>query len=151
MEDKNNGLSTTLSEKQSEFLKENFKKMSEQELFQKIQEIGPKTDEKTFAEGFHAVASKLEATVFGQEVSESELASVAGGLCGFNGSDECRDPQYQYRVNHCTYQYARDIYEDKFPNCAATVEDSSWCGSNDACYSLVVQYENMRNCKKAWE
>ena len=48
MEDKNNGLSTTLSEKQSEFLKENFKKMSEQELFQKIQEIGPKTDEKTF-------------------------------------------------------------------------------------------------------
>ena len=90
MEDKNNGLSTTLSEKQSEFLKENFKKMSEQELFQKIQEIGPKTDEKTFAEGFHAVASKLEAAVFGQEVSESELASVAGGLCGFNGYDDVK-------------------------------------------------------------
>ncbi len=51
MEDKNNGISTTLSEKQIEFLKENFRKMSEQELFQKIQEIDPETDEKTFAEG----------------------------------------------------------------------------------------------------
>ena len=151
MEDKNNGISTTLSEKQIEFLKENFRKMSEQELFQKIQEIDPETDEKTFAEGFHSVASKLESDVFGQEVSESELASVAGGLCGFNGYDECKEPQYQYRINHCTEQFYRDIHEGAFPNCAQSVADGSWCGSNDACYNIVIKYKNMWDCKKAWE
>ena len=37
-----------------------------------------------------------------------------------------------------------------FPNCAATVEDGSWCKRNDACHDKAVDYRGMGSCKKAW-
>jgi hypothetical protein len=77
-----------------------------------------------------------EEQVFKQALDDDELETVAGGDAD---SDE-----------NC-YQYLwRDIYRNGFPNCAATVEDGSWCSSNDACLSQSVDYENMKKCQKAW-
>jgi hypothetical protein len=53
-------------------------------------------------------------------------------------------------LNDCQKAYYRDIYKGGFPNCVATVEDGSWCGSNDACLSLQVRYTGMHDCTKAW-
>lgn len=36
--------------------------------------------------------------------------------------------------------------------CAATVEDGSWCSSNDACHtSNAIRYTGMNDCSKAWK
>ena len=77
-----------------------------------------------------------EEQVFKQEISDDELASVTGG-------DEDSD-------ENCYIFLWRDIYRNGFPNCAATVEENSWCRSNDACYSQSVDYENLHDCQKAW-
>ena len=75
--------------------------------------------------------------VFKQEVSDDELEAVAGGK-GSGGE--------------CNRNQARDIYKGGFPNCAATVEEGSWCSSNDACITDAVRYWEMKNmveCNKA--
>lgn len=84
-----------------------------------------------------------EKDVFNQNVSEEELKAAAGGNLQ---DDDCGEPQ-QVRCHH---NFTRDIYEGGFPNCAATVEDGSWCGSNDACLMADVDYQNMNDCKIAW-
>ena len=35
---------------------------------------------------------------------------------------------------------------------AATVEDDSWCGENDACHECAVEYKGFTSwqCEKAW-
>ncbi len=72
--------------------------------------------------------------MFSQDVSQEEMESVAGGS---NVIDEDAP-----RV---------DIYGGKgFPNCMATVEDGSWCRSNDACHFYAVHYVHRKECCKAW-
>ena len=80
-----------------------------------------------------------EKEVFIQKVSDEEMEAVAGG-------DDCGAPQQK----NCSNYYLRDIYVPSFPNCAATVEDGSWCGSNDACVGSEVIYLDMHDCSKAW-
>ena len=138
-----------LTAEQQAFLEENFGKLNERDLFQKLSEIGPKADESIFADCLKAIAEKAEAGVFSQKVSEEELAGTVGGLCGVNGGS-CNAPA-EYKANHCNDMTIRHIYEGAFANCAATVEDGSWCGSNDACYSVEVNYVDMKDCSKAWQ
>ena len=45
----------------------------------------------------------------------------------------------------------RYIYTGSFPNCAATVEDGSFCDTNDACYTAAVWYLGKKDCAKAWK
>ena len=132
-----------LNEEQKSFLEKNFSKLKEQELFQKVSELGP-ADEKSFADSIRNIAAKIETGVFGQKVSEDELASIGGGLCGANGS-VCKSNADE----NCDHNYNRHIYNGGFPNCASTVEDSSWCSSNDACYFDDVRYQDMKDCHKA--
>ena len=95
-----------------------------------------------------SVVRKTEDAVFREKLSDTELAGTAGGLCGsYQGS--CLDATYD--DGQCTSFYSRNIYDGGFPNCAATVEDGSWCKNNDACYDLAVSYEGMHDCAKAWE
>ncbi len=83
--------------------------------------------------------------VFDQEVSPDELESVAGGIT----TDGCSSA-----MNDCRNTVVRYIKHlpsgSGFPNCAATVEDGSWCDTNDACWKASVQYGNMEECSKAW-
>ena len=89
-----------------------------------------------------------EEMVFAQELSDDELETVSGGLCGLNGKD-C-DSMAEWESHHCINIYKRDIYEGAFPNCAATVEDGSICWDNDACSVAQVKYTGMKDCSKAW-
>jgi hypothetical protein len=91
-----------------------------------------------------------EDDVFGQELSVEDLDAAAGGV------DSDSD------IRHCVQKHARSIYEGGFPNCAATVEDGSQCGTNDACYNDAIVYWDVKgrpgdgpyagesNCEKAW-
>ena len=79
--------------------------------------------------------------VFDQEISPDDLDAVAGGAGNGGG---------------CVRADLRFIYSGGFPNCAATVEDGSFCNSNDACYDDEVDYRGMEdcvfvNCNKAWK
>ena len=132
-----------LTEEQKKVIEENFTKMSEKELFDRLAELGPAVDENAFAEALHAVSAKIEEGVFSSEVSEEELETASGGAAG----DELSDPE----GNHCEGPHFREIYEGEFPNCASTVEDDSWCFRTDACISFAVVYKGMKHCKKAWE
>ena len=78
-----------------------------------------------------------EKEVFIQEVSDEEMEAVAGGA-GESNDD-------------CSKELTRYIYDPSFPNCAATVERSSWCDTNDACFSDAVKYLGMQQCQRAWE
>ena len=66
-----------------------------------------------------------------------ELDTVSGG-------DQDDD------LKNCVRYSERNIYLGGFPNCAATVEDGSWCDSNDACYHSMVGYYILTECNKAW-
>ena len=133
-----------LTEEQKRFLDENFRKMKEKDLFEKFSEIGPEADEFAFAEYLSGLASKIESGVFQQNVSEEELTGTSGGKS--ETEDLVGEPEYE----HCTADYYRYIYRGGFPNCAATVEDGSWCWDSDACYGDGVVYKGMTECKKAW-
>ena len=147
-----------LTEEQQAFLEENFRTMKEKELFEKLSELGPRVTEPAFMDALRAVSSKAEEEVFRREVSEEELAASTGGnKCGVNGADDACSTSSKtcgqssiYYDNHCTGYWIRFIYEGSFPNCAATVEDGSWCGKNDACYGGQVNYKDMKECHKAW-
>ena len=76
-----------------------------------------------------------EKDVFIQNVSEEELEAVAGG------EDQ----------RNCYTHWTRDIYDPSFPNCAATVEDGSYCSTNDACFAEAVVYFGMHECVNAWK
>ena len=140
MENKN-----ALTKEQQAFLEENFRKIREKELFQKLAEYGPEVDEKTFMDALRAYSSTLEDRVFSHEVSEEELAETGGG-----NLESCGD-LVSYYNNNCIQLDNRHIYEGGFPNCAQSVENGSWCGWNDACYSEAVVYKDMISCSKAWQ
>lgn len=140
-----------MNEKQMDFIRENWKKRNEKELFAELSKIGPEMDQKAFGEYMKTMAVKTENEVFSQKVSDTELSETSGGLCGLNGYGPCKKPQYDYDSVHCVDMFKRDIYDGGFPNCAATVEDGSWCKTNDACYSAAVDYQGMNDCAKAWQ
>ena len=124
-----------LTEEQKAVLTEALEKpIGDRELFEKLGDV----DEGRLAQYLKAVAAEKENEVLVQELSLEELASVAGG----------GDPS---DVNCTTHVYGRNIYYGGFPNCAATVEDGSWCGQNDACYNISVIYKFMADCGKAWK
>ena len=113
------------------------KTIPEKELYEKLG-----VDDKKFAEFLKAASDDA---VFDQEVSPDELESVAGGIT----KDGCNSMQYD-----CSNTHARPIKYlpsgNGFPNCASTVEDGSWCDTNDACWAASVIYSNMEECSKAW-
>jgi hypothetical protein len=90
---------------------------------------------------------KREQEIMNQEMSKDEMDTVAGGggTCWVNSRGEtCED--------WAAYKYGRKFYNpDGSINCAATVEDGSWCGSNDACRFSEVDYLGMKECDKAWK
>ena len=99
---------------------------------------------------------KKEQDILNQELSEDEMDTVAGG------TDKCADGKFGGcfmglgRRHSCDSEiyikYGRPLYRpDGSLNCAATVEDGSWCGSNDACYDAEAVYLGMTDCRKAWK
>lgn len=83
-----------------------------------------------------------EEQVFKQELADDELVAITGG------DTENDDEEDQ---NNCLLYLWRNILRGGFPNCAATVEEDSWCDTNDACFSQSVDYESMKRCQKAWQ
>ena len=95
-----------------------------------------------------------EEQVFKQEVSDDELEAVAGGnygSCGGASSSSQKPWSWDTDSENCVKDHYREIYKGGFPNCAASVEDGSWCGTNDACHHDAVNYQGMNDCSKAWE
>lgn len=129
-----------LTEEQKNFIIDAIEKgMPEKELLEKIDNV----DEQQFAVFMRAIATQKEEALFNQELSPDELDNVVGGDDG--------------KYNNCLQCWGRHIYAGGFPNCAATVEDGSWCGDNDACYSGSVVYSGMKggctffSCVRAWK
>ena len=93
-----------------------------------------------------------EAEVFGQEVSVGDLDAISGGTpdadYDYGGKDE---PESD--MSNCVQKHKRPIYGGGgFPNCAATVEDGSFCNRNDACYDDAIHYigiTSVHGCHKA--
>ena len=104
-------------------------------------EFGELLKSKKRDEGFKQALSdaELEAANGGGSIVCSELLKFA--LCGLNGSGD----------GPCQHSWKRNIYDGGFPNCDSTVEDGSWCGSNDACFFDAIQYQGMKDCTKAWK
>ena len=123
-----------LTQEQKAILAEALKNpSSDKELFEKLGGV----DEGKLAQYLKAVAAKKEDEVLAQPLSPDELEAVSGG-------DQDDD-----RTN-CVRYSERNIYLGGFPNCAATVEEGSFCGSNDACYHSMVCYYILQECNKAW-
>lgn len=59
-----------------------------------------------------------------KELIEKELDTVSGGRKGHGGC-----------------QRTKETYYDR--DCAATVEEGSWCGSNDYCFSWSERYKKV--------
>ena len=89
-----------------------------------------------------------EDKVFDQEVSPEELENVTGGSTIGHWKNRYGKGNITYG---CTSTQRRNIYKGGFPNCAATVEDGSYCGDNDACIMYAVVYDYMESCQKAWQ
>jgi hypothetical protein len=99
-----------------------------------------------------------ENEVFNQRLSVEDLDAVSGGTD--NPWYYCLAPyalapdmQRDDNTTNCANFHHRPLYGGNFPNCAATVEDGSWCGDNDACLKSAVLYRSSMvdpNCVKAW-
>ena len=89
-----------------------------------------------------------EDKVFQQKVSQDELENVSGGSLLKRNAHKLSEFSYTC-VDNSTRM---SIYGGNgFPNCAATVEDGSWCERNDGCFNNSVHYEDMVDCSKAWQ
>ena len=99
-----------------------------------------------------------EAEVFNQELSLEDLDAAAGGYDPYQAAARDiatlinnADKKDTAEKPDCSRYDIRQIYGGGgFPNCAATVEDGSWCGSSDACVYIAIDYKGMTDCKKAW-
>ncbi len=94
-----------------------------------------------------------ENEVFDQELSLDDLDAAAGGFyeaaSAFAGA--ISPGKKDADTTNCDNYDIRQIYGGGgFPNCAATVEDGSWCRSSDACFGSAVDYKGMKSCSKAW-
>ena len=94
-----------------------------------------------------------EAEVFGQEVSVSDLDAISGG--NMDTDLEYSSNRKDSDESNCVQKHKRPIYGGGgFPNCAATVEDGSFCYRNDACYDDAIHYigiTSVHGCHKAHE
>lgn len=138
------GILGALTEEQKALLLEAAEKeIAEKDLFEKLG-----VEEKKLAEFLRAVSEDQEEAILAQEVSEEELKNVAGG-----GKCPTQAKTDVFGANDCRSEgTTRWIYRRRFPNCASSVEDGSWCGSNDACYSYSsVHYTGMDDCSRAWK
>ncbi len=122
-----------LTSEQKDTLKEvTDRPFDERKLFEKLG-----IEESRFAAFMNALR---EEAVFSRELSESDLVASAGGARKDEPwNDTCRSAVKWY------------IYDTNFPDCNATVESGSWCGSNDACYSSAIVYPDMKSCGRSWE
>ena len=94
---------------------------------------------------------KNEEEVFLQSADDDELSGVAGGSRGVQPTDGPL-PWWDDDYKNCTKYHSRNIYGGNgFPNCAASVEDGSWCGTNDACALMAIVYDHKEDCQKAWK
>ena len=132
-----------LTEEQKAVLTEALEKpIADKELIKKLD-----VDEARFAEFMRVVAADQEEAVLQQELSPDEMAAIAGGMAGAKDGADCDYPQ----SISCYSWEQRYIYTGSFPNCAATVEDGSFCDTNDACYTAAVWYLGKKDCAKAWK
>ena len=106
--------------------------VSEKEMFEKLG-----IEEKAYGEFLKSFPDYNERAVFNQTVSAEELAEYSGGDSGDQAG--------------CLIIQRRSIYYGAFPNCAATVEDGSFCDLNDACFRGAVEYYPLYDCHKAWK
>ena len=86
---------------------------------------------------------KKEQKILNQEMDPEEMENVAAGID--DSSDDSDDVLFPKIIKRNFYN------EDGSINCAATVEDGSWCKSNDACYTNQMDYQGMKSCSKAWK
>ena len=94
---------------------------------------------------------KNEEEVFLQSADDEELSGVAGGEDDSIEVGFCAGT-WDADSKNCTKIHERSIYGGNgFPNCAASVEDGSWCRINDACFDPAIDYQGMEGCKKAWK
>lgn len=136
------GILGSLTEEQKEVLITALKNpVSDRELFEKLGGV----EEEKFARFLKALAAETEKAVMGQELSLDEIETASGGL----GDRDGNDCAYNQSLN-CISWEKRYAYQGGFPNCAATVEDGSFCGRNDACYDEAVGYLDLKDCAKAW-
>ena len=125
----------------------------EKEIFEKLG-----VDEGKFTEFMRAFAAQTEDAVLGQELSVDEMEAAAGGNACPQGQNVVTSPVNDgnrcslTQQANCYHEEKRSIYSGGFPNCAATVENGSWCSTNDACYtSNAIRYTGMKDCTKAWK
>ena len=93
---------------------------------------------------------KKEQEIMNQEMSLDEMEDVSGGAYGMI------DVFAKNIARGITFNSADKVTlnfynEDGSINCAATVEDGSWCHDNDACYTNQMDYQGMKSCSKAWK
>jgi hypothetical protein len=135
-----------LTEEQRAFLIEALSgPIREKEFFEKLGDV----EEGKFEDFLKAVAAEMEDEVLAQPLSADELEAVAGGGKGGSQANDGISCSKTQQAN-CSREEKRSIYLDAFPNCAATVEDGSWCSTNDACVKVAVNYQGMTDCGKAW-
>ena len=102
---------------------------------------------------------KKEQEIMNQEMSTDEMETVAGGASGFDEMElkdrkncKCRMGAWATCSDDTSRKYGRPLYRpDGSVNCSATVEDGSWCQSDDACYNDESVYFGMTECEKAWK
>ena len=96
---------------------------------------------------------KKEQEIMNQEMSQDEMETVAGGKCHANYSNVCFVGNIGETCDSALVQKnGRRLQKPNgYMNCAATVEDGSHCGSNDACYGDEVVYLGMLDCERAWQ
>ena len=104
---------------------------------------------------------KKEQEIMNQEMSQDEMDDVAGGRHTYTPKRGClngvnSDCLFGHGQKTCITSYGEKygrplLNQDGSVNCAATVEDGSWCSSNDACYNDEVVYLGMKDCAKAWK
>ena len=148
------GILGDLTDEQKAFLTEALNgTFNEKELFEKLG-----VDEGRFTEFMKALAADAEDAVLSQELSADEMDAVAGGGACPEGQNVVTSPINDVhncsltQQANCILEEHRSIYNGGFPNCAATVEDGSWCSSNDACHtSNAIRYTGLTDCSKAWK
>ena len=141
-----------LTQEQIDLLKEALSKkpLNTEELRRQLD-----IDREAFDNFLITLEQNKKKNVFESEVSSEELEAVSGGKVWCNKTVHLTctwahvDLAYP---DNCKVSDRRNIYGGNgFPNCAATVNDGSHCDENDACYSYAIDYQNMRECHKAWK
>ena len=127
--------------------------MEIREKYQRVAELIEGLPEVELDNLIGELEKKRQDNVLGQELSAEELDAVAGGKSSHNEGCYKSSTSYQEEEDksNCIKSSKRNIYGGAgFANCAATVEDGSHCKTNDACYTLAVDYQGMTDCAKAW-